>query len=147
MGVENLRFKNLDMAFDNFTNVLKQDAVCVEAMENRAKIHFTRNEFECCVIECEEIQRLRSSDEIKKLMEEAKKNIKEKTWFETLGVSPSSPKPEVVAASKKLTLKYNPGGRINAKLSKLDKAKLQRKMSSINKAKKEFETIHKHNMK
>lgn len=142
-----MKYNNLDMAFENFTNVLKQDAACVEAMEKRAMIHFTRKEFECCVIECEEIQRLRSSDEIKKLMEEAKKNLREKPWFDILGVSPSALKPEVVTATKTLTLKYNPSGRKNAKLPKLDKAKLQRKMTSINRAKKEFESIHKQNMK
>jgi hypothetical protein len=45
----------------------------VEAMEKRATIHFQRNEFEECLIECEEILKLKKSTEITDLMKKAKK--------------------------------------------------------------------------
>lgn len=109
-------------------------------MEKRAIIHFKRKEFEECVIECEEILEIKKSAEIITLMENAKKEISDnKPWHEVLEVPKTSDENFVVKAFRKLAKLFHPNKAKNARLSNVDKKKMNVKMAKINKAKLDFE--------
>lgn len=104
-------------------------------MTRRAEIHFQRNEYEECEIECEEILAIRDSPEIQALKQQATDNIPEKHWYDVLGVAKNASKNIVKDAFKGLARIFHPNSAKNTKLPKADKKKRNMKMAKINKAK------------
>jgi tetratricopeptide (TPR) repeat protein len=140
-GLENFAAEKYDEAYENFTNALNLNPNLVEAMEKRAMIHFKRNEFEECLIECEEILKLKHSSEIFELKKKAKKEISpDEAWYEVLKIAKDSAKEKVKSVYKELAKTFHPNRAKNAKLNKVDKKKIDAKMAKINRAKKEYDT-------
>lgn len=140
-GQSKFEAENIDEAFECFTNVLNTDLGYIAAMEYRAKIHFNRQEYRECVIECEEILKIdKDCKSALDLLNEAKQNIpKKRSWFQILGVLPNASKNEVVKAYRKLAKIFSPNTSKNSRLNKLDKRKVDEKMSEINEAKTNFD--------
>lgn len=108
-------------------------------MEKRAMIHFKREEFEECVIECEAILNLKDSSDITELKEKAKNSISHnKPWYNVLNVEKTASKSLVERAFRALAGVFHPNKAKNAKLSDVDKKKLNVKMAKVNRAKEEF---------
>lgn len=105
-------------------------------MTRRAEIHFQRNEFEECEIECEEILAIRDCPEIQALKQHATDKISgKKHWYDVLGVAKDSSKKLVKDAFKELARFFHPNSAKNSKLPKADKKKRNMKMAKINQAK------------
>lgn len=140
IGLMHFRNKNYAAAFDAFTLALFIDESNNVAMEHRAQIHFKKGEFEECVIECEQILKTKSSDEIELLKQNAKKKIPaDKPWHEVLQVSPNAAREEVERSFRSIAKVLSPNARHNRKLLKVDQIKIQQKMATLNKAKTIFE--------
>lgn len=108
-------------------------------MEKRAKIHFLREEFEECVIECEEILRFGPFPKVKALKEKAKPKIPRKEkWYEVFGVPADSSKSIVKEAFRRLARLFSPNSMKNANLIAVDRKKINAKMAKINAAKTDF---------
>lgn len=133
--------QKFDDAYDIFTKILEVDAKNIDAMEKRAEIHFNKQEFEECVIECTEILKIGPSNDIKLLMDDAESKIKIEDWFEVLQVLPNAKEIDVEKAYRNLAKLFSPNARKNAKKSAVDREKLQRKMARINKAKIQYGTL------
>lgn len=109
-------------------------------MGKRAHIHFIKGEYDDCLIECMEALKLKESDDIKQLLTDTKKKIPvNEDWFVVLNVSENATKKEVTESFKKLAKIFSPNARRNAKLIKVDRIKVEKKMAKINGAKKMFE--------
>lgn len=140
--MSNLVAKKYDEAYEIFTKILQVDPKNIDAMERRAEIHFAKQEFEECVIECAEILRIRQSNDIKLLMDDAESKIgTEEDWFAVLHVSKHADKKDVEKAYRTLAKLFSPNAKKNAKKSVVDREKLQRKMARINKAKTHYATL------
>lgn len=112
----------------------------VEAIRMRACIQFDRKQYEECIIECEELLKLRKIDEIETLMKNAKVKLPaKKPWFEVLNIDQRSSKDDFGKAYRKLAAEVSPNARKNARLNKIDKRKMEAKMARLNKAKNDFE--------
>lgn len=131
-----------EKAFEYFTEALVANPELVEAMKKRAHIHFKRNEFEECVIECEEILKKKTLPSIVKLKKDAEKKIsKDESWWNVLNVAKNATKSQVLDSYKKLMKIFHPD-KAKTKL-KIDKAKLSAKAAKINSAKRDFEKENK----
>lgn len=129
-----------DAAFDCFTKALKIDRKNVAAMKHRALIHFERNEFEECEIECEEILKISKLLDIEALQKKAQQKITSVlSWFEVLKVASNASKTAVKKAYKALAKQFSTNNAKHAKLLSADKKKLNAKMAKVNGAKSEWE--------
>lgn len=132
--------KNYNSAFNIFTKALKIDENFADAMEKRAHIHFYRGEYEDCVIECEGYLKVKTSEVIQQLLEKAKNKIpEERKWHIVFNVSPVASAEDVTKAYHQLSKIYSPNANKNGKLFKLDKLKMQEKMTILNIAKDQFD--------
>jgi DnaJ homolog subfamily C member 7 len=118
---------------------LKLNPNLIEAMEKRALIHFKREEFEECVIECEEVLKKKDSPEMLQLKRDAEKEISsgEDSWYKVLKVGANATKEQVTKAYRSLIRTFHPDRARKAILS--DKRKLTLKMAKIIRAKSKFD--------
>lgn len=136
----NYNLQSYDAAFENFTNVLKSDGTNIAAMEKRAHIHFKRAEFDECIVECKEVLSTQDSADMKNLLGLANDEVLKVTeWFDVLQVLPAATKADVEKSFRSLAKKFSPNSKQNAKLMKIDKRKVEVKMSKINIAKKLYD--------
>jgi Tfp pilus assembly protein PilF len=136
-GIDCFNSGNFDKAFEHFTEALQMNSDLVEAMEKRAKIHFKREEYDECVIECDEILSRKSSPSITKLKSDAiKKRSSDESWWQVFNVARTATKAQVNKIYSQLAKKFHPDRK---KGLKVDKDKYTAKMAKINSAKQEFE--------
>lgn len=112
--------------------MLKIGTTHVKALAKRAHSHFKLLEYEDCLIDCEEVLKLQVSDDINKLMEDAKFQIKitkTKSRFDILGVTNSATGDEIKKAFRKFSLLYHSDK--NPDATAIDKRKLERKFQQI----------------
>jgi hypothetical protein len=129
-----------DEAFNCFTEAIKADGTNVEAMKKRAWIHFRRDEFKECEIECDEILKHCKENNIEKLKNDANQRIPtEKSWWKILNVTRTWSRDVVSKAYRNLAKKFSTNNAKNAKLLDVDKKKLDAKMAIINGAKDDYE--------
>lgn len=141
-GVSNFNAAKFDDAFNNFTKVLMIDKNNVDAMENRAIIHNMKGEYEECVIECQELLKIKISDKILQLLESANNMIIEnEQWHEVLQVNCNSSRMEVDKQYRNMARVLSPTSKQNSKLLPSDKLKLTKKMARINCAKNTFDNL------
>jgi preprotein translocase subunit Sec63 len=111
----------------------------IEAMEKRAEIHFKKEEFEECIVECEEILSKKPSPSIEKLKKEAEsKQSSNNPWWKILKVDQNATKAQVIHSFKKLAKLFHPD-KVKGSTLKSDKKKMTKKMAKINGAKQEFD--------
>lgn len=135
MGETSFKQGSYKKAFDHFTNVLKRNENNVEALTKRAFIHYELDEFEECVIECEEIIKNMSSPDVIELMKKGKKEIPPKhEWCKVLNVPKDASKSAVKEAYYTLARKFSTNSSKNSKLLQVDKKKADAKMAKINEA-------------
>lgn len=70
LALANMELQEFDMALKHLNEALRLDEEYLKALEKRADLHLKLKEFENCVIDLEEINRLSPSDEIKKRIHE-----------------------------------------------------------------------------
>lgn len=139
-GLENYSARKYDEAYENFTKALYLNPNLIEAMEKRAMIHFNRNEFEECLIECEEFLKKKHSPVIIELKKNAERRMSaDEPWYQVLKVTRNAAEERVKEAFKELAKKFHPNRSKNARLSIVDKKKIDAKMAKINRAKSEFD--------
>lgn len=135
MGMLLYRKKSYTDAFINLTLALFDDDSNNVAMEHRALIHFEKEEYEECVIECEEILKTSTSKDVELLKQRAKKKIPaEKAWHEILQVAPTASTEEVETSFRSIARLLSPNARHNRRLLRVDQIKVQQKMARLNKA-------------
>lgn len=128
-----------EKAFESFTEALKLNPKLLEAMEKRAEIHFKREEFEECAIECDAYLKISKKTEILQLKRDAEKRIStDESWWKILKVAKNATKAEVKKAFAGLVKIFHPDKAKKGKLP-VDNDKQNAKMAKINKAKTEYE--------
>lgn len=114
----------------------------MEAMKKRADIHFKREEFEECVIECEEILKINKTHEVTELKQKAKENLPQKqAWYDVFKVAKDATKDEIRKTFHKLAKMFSTNSKKNSKLLKIDKIKADMRMAKINEAKKNCDSL------
>lgn len=137
-GIVNFNAGSYDKAFESFTEALKLNHGHIEAMEKRAEIHFKRDEFEECVIECEEILKKKPSSDIKTLKLKAEKSVpSEEPWWQVLNVASNATKDQVKKAFNKLVKIFHPD-RNKKNTLESDMKKSTARMAKINSANVKF---------
>lgn len=136
-------FKGLyDEAIEDFTAALLLDDELVEAMENRASIHFRQKEYSDCVIECEEILKIKQSERFVKLKSDAEaKIIDDEPWHQVLGVPRSADKAVVEKAFHYLAKKYHLNSKQRSSISHIDQKKMTFKMANVNRAMEQYRAL------
>lgn len=144
-GSANYEMEMYKEAYEDLTEALKirNDPV---AMTMRAKIHFKLDEFEECIIDCEEAKQISNSapqqllqsqlielhQVVDNLMTDAKQLLKArkpKSPFEILGVTKFSTVEEIKKSFRKLSLMYHSDKHPQATVT--DKKKLERKFQEL----------------
>lgn len=141
-GLEKFAAGKYDDAYEHLTKALLVNGNLIDAMEKRAFIHFKLNEFDECVIECEEILKVKNSPEIRNLKAEAEiKSLDDEPWYEVLNVSKNADSKTVTKAFNLLAKKFHLNGKINSGISIVDQKKMNLKMAKFNKARLQFRSL------
>lgn len=114
-------------------------------MKLRARIHFLRQEYEECIVECEELLKLcpSHSDFTKGFIKKSKLKIRlDLPWYEVFGVARDATKSVVIKTYKQFAKRLGTNNAKNSKLLKADKKKLDAKMAKINGAKSLWEHLN-----
>jgi tetratricopeptide (TPR) repeat protein len=75
-GFSQQQLGNAAEAFEDYSKALKINENSPTALFQRANIHFKNNEFEECIIDCEAALKVKTSEDPKKLIEDAKTALK-----------------------------------------------------------------------
>lgn len=119
-------------AYNDFTNALKLNQNHAKGLFKRAQAHFKLSEFEYCIIDCEASLKIENTKECKKLMEDAKfqlRIVKGKSSYDILGLKNSATSDEIKKAFHKLSLQYHSDKHPDA--TAVDKKKLEQKFQEI----------------
>lgn len=135
LGSANFKLSRFTAAKDNFTEALRLDESHVKSLIRRAECHFKLKEFEDCIVDCEEVLRLKPSEVVQKLMNDAKFSVsvsKGCNAYTILDVKSKASKAEIKKAFHKLSLMYHSDK--NPKATAVEKKKLERKFLEAQKA-------------
>lgn len=119
-------------AYNDYTNALKINEDLPKVLLQRARTHFKLNEFEFCIIDCEASLKIENTDECKKLIEDAKiqlRIVKGKSSHKILGLEKSATSEEIKKAFHKLSLQYHSDKHPDA--TAVDKKKLALKFQEV----------------
>jgi len=132
LGMANFKLKLYEEAYDNFTQALRIKENHAKCLYKRASVHFTLNQFEDCIIDCEESLKLEASEQTKKLISSAKSSLEtshKKRPQEILEIASSASKSDVKKAFHRLSLVYHVDKHPLA--TAVEKLKLNRKFREI----------------
>lgn len=135
LGMANFKLKLFEEAFDNFSQALRFKENHAKCLYKRANVHFTLNQFEDCIIDCEESLKLEASEQTKKLMSSAKASMAssyKKEPQEILEIAASASKSDVKKAFHRLSLIYHVDK--HPLSTAVEKLKLNRKFREIKSA-------------
>lgn len=132
-GCSHVKLESFREAFNDFDMALRINDILIEALSQRAFTHFKLNEFEDCIIDCEEYLKLKGSSDIQKLLMDATKKFEIKNPREVLEVSSSAQALEVYRAFKRLSKLYHPD-KAAPGTTVIEMKKLTRKFQNINNA-------------
>lgn len=123
-------------ALADYNLSLRLNPNCVGALAERAKLHFTLQDFGDCIIDCDEILKLKASTEIQKLLKDAKLKLVyliKRHPHEILGILEDASRQEIDEASERLlTAQHNPNNHPDA--TRIEKKKLTRRLKLIEKS-------------
>jgi len=134
-GLASYNVDKFQLAYDDLTKALQLDEKYVKALSQRAKTHFKLNEFEDCIIDCEESLMLEIDEKIKKLLADAQTKVRnkpkksKKADYEILEITETATRKEVIKAYRNLSLRYHSDKHPNA--TACDKKKLDRKFLEL----------------
>lgn len=132
LGMSNFQLNHVSEAFENYSEALRVNENDAKCLLKRAEAHLKLEQFEDCVIDCEESLKLEESESAKKTMNNAKsmlKNAVKRSSHEVLAISKGAPKSEVKKAFHKLSLLFHVDKHPLA--TAVEKLKLNRKFREI----------------
>lgn len=135
LGRVHFQLNNFKEAFNYFSQALQIDETDASCLFNRAKAHFELQEFEECIIDCEESLNITANWNVKYLIAAAELSIKRrapKLPHQTLGIPRNFTFKQANEALHKLSLLFNPDNR--SQVTFVDKLKLSRKFREIQSA-------------
>lgn len=134
-GSANFKLECFKDACNDFTEALRINEVHIKSLNKRAHCHFKMNEFEDVIIDCEELLKIEASQEIKKLMEDARFSVsitKRESRYDVLGVTLKSTVGEIKKQFRKLSLMFHTDK--NPLATAIEKRKLERKFDKVKEA-------------
>lgn len=134
-GFSSFKLGVLKEALDDYNLALRLDEDYVEALTERAKIHFALKEFEDCIIDCDELLKLKSSSDTRKLMKDAQEKLKcsvKRQPHEILGVHVDASRQEIDDEFERLSSLHHRDSQPDA--TRIEQRKLARKLQYIQKA-------------
>ncbi|XP_045772355.1 uncharacterized protein LOC123872214 [Maniola jurtina] len=106
------KLKQTQLAADACTSALELDESYVKALTLRATCFTELKEYDCVIDDYEQIYRIDPSDDIKQLLEKAKRSQNEKSltrnYYTILGVDRAATKPDIIRAYRQLSLVHHP---------------------------------------
>lgn len=134
-GLANFNLQKYEEARDDFTDCLRIKSDSQDVLMKRAKTHFVLQEYEDCIVDCEEYIRIENSIDIQGICDSAKlllKNSELKSAYGILEVAENASEEEIKKAFGKLSKTFHVDKHPNA--TAIDKIKLTRKFNEVKKA-------------
>ncbi|XP_069358546.1 uncharacterized protein [Maniola hyperantus] len=104
--------KQTQLAADACTSAVELDENYVKALTLRATCFTELKEYDCVIDDYEQIYKIDPSDDIKQLLDEAKRSQNEKSlsrnYYTILGVNRAATKPDIIRAYRQLSLVHHP---------------------------------------
>lgn len=140
LGLANMNLRDYKIAIDNFNEALRLNECHVKSLRKRAEAHYALQEYEDCLIDCEEALKFEASREVTKLINDANlasKRRKDVSSWEVLGVAFNASDTDFKTAYHKLSLLYHCDKHPCA--TAVEKKKLKRKFLEVKEAYQSFQ--------
>lgn len=131
----NSKLGNTRDAINDCTCALEMNEKYLKALLQRAKLHYSMENFEECVKDYEKALKFEKTMEIKNLLKDAKlqlKKSKRKDYYKILGVSKQATEDEIKKAYRKRALVHHPDRHANS--SEEEKKEQERKFKEVGEA-------------